>query len=366
MSTPISILFTGYAPVHFVCFRPLYEHLVRMPEVEMFLSGGLKVKGDSETHYDTDALYAPFGFPPERILSVEEIRRRDFDVLFSAHTGLILPRNVKTRIQIFHGISFRNKAVRPENMGCDYYFVVGPHMHRKFVDLGLFAEEDPRGWKVGFPKTDRLINGTLDRDAILRQYGLDGRRPIVVYAPAGAKKNSMEVMGEEIVQSLSASGEFDLLVKPHDHPKKADVDYFQRLARFENGNTRVVRDYDVIPLLYIADVLLTDVSSVASEYTLLDRPILFLDVPKLLKKERKKSKSLDLDGRRGGRVVKRGADLLEAVRESLKHPECDSPLRRTMARQLMYNPGCATDVAMQHIRAHLGISQPGGVVNLGA
>ncbi|MGH8729557.1 MAG: hypothetical protein ACREV9_15680, partial [Burkholderiales bacterium] len=160
------------------------------------------------------------------MLSAEEIKTLDFDVLFVAHTRLILPRSVKTRIQVFHGISYRNKAVRPENMGCDYYFLVGPYMRRRFIEAGLLQEYDPRAVPIGFMKTDPLVNGKLDREQVLRQLGFSGECPVLLYAPTGAKQNSLEVMGEEVIQRLIATGKYDLVVKLHDHPKNKDVDWF--------------------------------------------------------------------------------------------------------------------------------------------
>lgn len=39
---------------------------------------------------------------------------------------------------------------------------------------------------------------------------------------------------------------------------------------------------DILPTLFLADLLISDASSVANEYTLLDRPIVFLDVPEMI------------------------------------------------------------------------------------
>ena len=129
-SDSTTVLFTGYAPVHFVCFQPIYQRLIERPEFKVFVSGGLRTKTDSGYLYDERGLYRSFGVPEESLLSVEEIRKRDFDVLFAANTKFILPKTAKTRVQMFHGISFRNRAIRAENMNCDYYFLVGPYMHR--------------------------------------------------------------------------------------------------------------------------------------------------------------------------------------------------------------------------------------------
>lgn len=343
---PRNILFTGYAPVHFLCFRPLYEKLMQLPKWKVYLSGGLKRKSPAGIEYDTQALYAPFSIPQERILSTTEIQTRDFDILFSAHTTLILPRSVARCIQIFHGISFRNKAIREENMTCDFYFLVGPYQRSKFIEAGLLTEDDPRGVSIGFPKTDPLLNGSLHREELFSRYGISGKRPVILYAPTGVRFNSLETMGEEIIEQVGKSDEYDLLIKLHDHPKDS-TDWYTRLAPLESAHVKLVRDYDIIPLLFLADLLMTDASSVSSEYTLVDRPILFLDVPQLLAGEATKGGMLDVEwGRRGGLIVNRPDEVVNKIRQSLENPQLHSDIRRAMARELFYNPGNATEVAV--------------------
>ena len=350
------ILFTGYAHVHFACFRPLYERLVRVPGVEVFLSGGLRTKTADGVLHDERAMYKPFAIAPDRLLSVEEIRRRDFDVLFAGNTKLILPRRVDRRIQIFHGVSFRNRAVRRENLGCDHYFTIGPYMRRRFAEAGLIPLNDNRAVPIGFMKTDRLLNGDLDRANLLRQQGFDGSRPILLYAPTGLHYNSLETMGEDVVSRLAATGRYDLLIKLHDHPKNWNINWRQRLSRFENEHCRLVCDPDVVPLLFLADLLISDASSVSNEYALLDRPMIFLDVPTLVELVRKRESSmLDLDtwGRKGGVVVRRPEEITETVETCLARPTAQSTVRREMVSDLFYNPGRATDAAMSWLSEHV-------------
>lgn len=353
------ILFTGYAPVHFICFRPLYEYFMSEPGYEVFVSGGLRTKKNKDVTedtsttkdylYDEQGMYAPLGLPDNQILPVKAIRTMDFDIVFAANTKLISPRSAGTRIQIFHGISFRNKAVRKENMGYDFYFIVGPYMHQRFIEAGLLTEDDPRALKIGFPKTDRLLNSKLNRKDLIRKYGFDGSRPILLYAPTGQRYNSLETMGEEVIKRLAENGNYDLLIKPHDHPKNKSINWFSKLAVAEDIHIRVVRDLDVIPLLFLADLLITDASSVSSEYSLLDRPVVFLDVPELIKLVSSAEGSMvDLNtwGRRGGVVVEQPKDIVRAVDESLNHPERYSDIHRAMARDLFYNPGKSTEAAI--------------------
>lgn len=353
------ILFTGYAPVHFLCFRPLYDQLVQVPGMEVQLSGGTRTKSAHAPGgyvFDHEQMYQRFDLPDGTVRSVGSLAKDDFDVLFSANTRRIEPRRVGTRIQIFHGMSFRNRAIRPETDGADRYFLLGPYMKRGFETSGILTHDDPRAVQVGFPKTDRLVDGSLDRDEILRDHGISGDRPVVLYAPTGERHNSLETVGEEFIAKLDALDRYDILVKPHDHPHSL-IDWWTRLAALESKHVRLVREPDVIVTLSIADLLVTDASSVANEYALLDRPIVFIDVPELLALTRKKGALLDLEtwGRKGGTVVPDVSSALTAVEHGLAMPEEHSAIRRAMVEDLFYNRGHATSAAMQWLRSELGL-----------
>lgn len=353
------VLFSGYAPVHFLCFKPLYERLLRIPGTEVELSGGMRTKSPYAVGgylYDHELMYRHFDLPEGAVRSVGSLARADYDVLFAANTRRIEPRRVGHRVQIFHGMSFRNRAIRPETDGADHYFLFGPYMKRGFEESGILAPDDPRGVEVGFPKTDRLVDGSLDRAEMLVRHGLTGDRPVVLYAPTGERHNSMETMGEELIAKLGAVDQFDLLVKPHDHPH-ATIDWWDRLAPLESEHVRLVREPDVVLTLSIADLLITDASSVANEYALLDRPIVFIDVPELFELTLRKKARLDLEtwGRRGGEVVKDVSEAVEAVEDGLANPGARSDVRRSLVADLFFNPGHATEAAMGWIGEELGL-----------
>lgn len=352
MSKKISVMFAGYAPVHFLCFSPIYQILKEIPDVEVTLSGGLRHLGEAGNwNYDLTGLYSPFGIPEEEMVEVDELENRSFDIAFGAQTNLIAADRAKKRIQIFHGISFRNRAVRPENMGCDHYFLAGPYMQRAFANAGLMQPGDPRGLQIGFPKTDALLNGTLNRQTLLEKFGFDGSRPVILYAPTGQKRNSLETMGKAVLKKLTKADEFDIILKTHDHPKKA-VDWGSKLNRFEGPHFRITGDLDVIPLLFLADLLITDASSVSSEYSLLDRPMVFLDVPELIERAKAKNGAMvDMDtwGRKGGAIVSDPKKVTKAIRRGLAHPEEFREVRQAMRDDLFFNPGKATEAAEKWI-----------------
>ncbi len=354
------VLFSGYAPVHFVCFKPLYDRLRQLPGVEVDLSGGTRAKSPHAPGgylYDHEDMYRHFALPEGAVRSVGGLAKADYDVMFAANTRRIEPRRVRERVQIFHGVSFRNRAIRPETEGADHYFLLGPYMKRGFEAAGILAADDPRGVEIGFPKTDRLVDGSLNRAQMLARHGVSGERPVVLYAPTGEHHNSLETMGEELLAKLNAVDRYDVLVKPHDHPH-GKIDWWARLALMETEHMRLVREPDVIHTLSIADLLITDASSVANEYALLDRPIVFIDVPELIVLTLEKGARLDLEtwGRKGGEVVSDAPEAVEAVEAGLAYPGERSGIRRAMVADLFFNPGQATEAAMAWLGRELRVS----------
>ena len=88
---------------------------------------------------------------------------------------------------------------------------------------------------------------------------------------------------------------------------------------------------------------------VHSEYSLLDRPMVFLDVPKLIGKTmQRKDTMVDIDtwGRRAGTIARKPEAICALVAHSLAHAAEHAQIRRAMAKDLFYNPGCATDAAI--------------------
>ena len=356
-NVPRRILFAGYAPVHFVCFQPLYERLRRMRGIEVVLSGGRDALDDGTAKLTAKQLYAPFRIPPKQIVELDKMRQQTFDLVFCAHVSGYFPKDEQERIQLFHGVSFRNMAVRRDVLVYDRLFLTGPYMRRLFTEQQMLRDRDPRLVNIGFPKLDKLLDGTLDRTAILKRIGFSGRRPVILYAPTGQKDNSLEHTGEAVLERLRATGKYDILIKLHDHPRDRGTDWPTRLKPLLDTHTRLATGLDVVPYMYVADLLLTDASSVSNEYALLDRPMVFLDVPELLTAMTRKGVALDLDtwGRKGGITARWPDEAVEAIRWSLAHPRHASRLRRAMARDLFYNPGHATSAAMdwalQRLRA---------------
>lgn len=344
MSETRRVLFTGYAPVHFLSFEPVFRRLVGDPDISLFLSGGFRTKkSEQEIDYSLAGFYEPFETGNAQIISIEQARREDFDVLICAHTSdSLFPRSVKRTVQIFHGVSFKNLAVREKALKFDLLCLPGRYHAEKYLEQGLVRRDGSQCLITGFPKVDRLVDGSLDRVSFLRENDLDPDLPCILFAPTGEKHHALETWGEKIVDPLAAQTDWNIVVKPHDHPKN-EINWSDRLSALENSRFRVARDLDIIPMLNAADLLITDASSVAVEYTVLNRPIVFLDVPKLFKRVQKRAPAMDLKtyGRKIGTVVPLDADPMEHLAHALANPDRRRDIRDTMSKHVFHDPGRA-------------------------
>jgi hypothetical protein len=326
---------------------PAYRLLRNDPDVEVWFSGGFQTKTDDGETFSLAGFYDAFDVDRDRIISVEQCKQEDFDVVVCSHLSTTLfPRSAGKAVQLFHGVSFKNLMARNgKALKYDLLCVPGNYHARLFQTNGLIQPEGgTQGYVTGFSKLDAFFSGELDRDDILRKVGVDPAKPTLLYTPTGGKKNSLEVMGEEVIRLLGEQGGWNLLIKPHDHPKKK-IDWFYKLARYESDRVKVVRDWDVVPYLFAADLLISDASSTVVEYTLLDRPIVFLDVPKLLEKIIERGGFLDLEtyGQKIGTRVAAPEGVVACVRDALAHPEREREVRQAMAKDVFHDPGHAAE-----------------------
>ncbi len=365
------ILFYAESPVKYAMFRPIHEHLKRDPRVEVFFAG--KLRGDQSSR----GMASQLGVREARTIRRGLSTLVKFDLFVTADYELWppyerdrLPIKRAPKVQLFHGASVRNGAVHPKMQRYQHLFTVGPYMHEAFFARGIFERGDPRLHKIGMPKTDRLRDGSLDADAIRKELKLDPSRPVVMLAPTWLKASPITRYGEELIAKL-ADGPWQFLIKLHDKffdPRFNLVDWKKRLEPYRSrANCRVVEDYDAIPYLWVTDVLISDVSSIANEFALLDRPLVYLEVDdqEALKK---RYPNLDLDtwGQRAGEVVGDAARCRAAVERALADPNHNSEFRRALAADVFYNPGHATEPAVAKFYEILELDRATAPVAAGA
>ena len=123
-----------------------------------------------------------------------------------------------------------------------------------------------RGLLGGYPKVDELINLQIDRSELCSRYGLNPDKPVILFAPSwGGKQN----LNAGIHNAKHLSSLENLLIVPH----SADYPLAKKYGAVKPG------DGNINQFLHLADVVVSDISSVLAEASILDKPVVQLILP---------------------------------------------------------------------------------------
>jgi CDP-glycerol glycerophosphotransferase (TagB/SpsB family) len=288
-----------------------------------------------------------------------------FDAYVVAHAiWATLPRGTR-RVQMFHGVAgkYSQQYDRPITSArqWDRLFFINRRRLGNYLASGAIDSGSPAIRLVGMPKSDCLVDGTLCRDAVLEANGLDPARTTVLYAPTWTRFSSLNAMGEDVV------GRYRVLVKLHDLSLDRAVvnsgghDWPARLEPIlARGDGHLIRSADASPWLVAADVLITDHSSIGFEYLLLDRPLIRISMPELLKRTDIAQEYVELLIA-ASMTIESAAQVVGAVEQALADPRHLSAARKTVGAELFHAPGRATDRAVHELYALMELDEPGSV-----
>lgn len=160
----------------------------------------------------------------------------------------------------------------------DTIFVSGPKNR---------AEIEEREEKEGLPKK-KLVDwgsGVIDNmtaayKEMKRDGGAQPEKKTVLIAPSWQKDNIMDSCIEKILDELKES-DYHVIVRPHPQYVRhfeAKVDLLK--AKYEKYGMEVQKDFSSNRTVYMADLLVTDWSSIAFEYAFSTlKPVLFVNTP---------------------------------------------------------------------------------------
>lgn len=353
------ILINAGLPMEFSMIEPIYRRLSQDPRVEFFFT--------SSVHPDkVRRIFADAG-EGIRIISPARAALVKFDAYLAADfIWTKLPRGTK-RVQTFHGVAgkYSNVYDRPDHSlrEWDRLFFINRRRLNNFISAGAIDPDSPAICLIGMPKADCLVDGSLQRDDILRSLGIDPSRRTVLYAPTWTAYASLNVMGEELVEELGRAG-FCVIVKLHDNSRDSDprnsggVNWAERL-------TPILRKHDghlaargtIAPYLVAADVMISDHSSAGFEYLLLDRPLIRIEMPELIARTNIPPDYVDLLVK-ASTTVRNPKETIHAVNSAYADPSQLSAQRKAVAEDLFYRPGTATSRAVTELYKAMELPPP--------
>jgi len=357
----LRLLFEAASPVSLVVFRPVLERLRSDARLEFWFT-------TCDSAWDAVHIFKASGIT-ERIIDSRVAKWMKFDAYFNADfwNTTWLPRRT-TRIHFFHGVAGKYGLDAPTSIApvvASFDCLMFPNRDRldRYVAAGLVDPATPQASLIGYPKVDCLVDGSLDRSAIQRRLSLDPRKPTVLYAPTWSPYSSLHSSGVDVIAALAQLG-LNVIVKLHDRScdrtqrGSGGVDWPRQLDELsQRYGIHVAKESDSSPYLFVSDVLVTDHSSIGFEFMLLDRPLVVIDCPELI---RKASVSPDkvIRLRRAADVITGSGALGEAVARALSSPDRLGPERRATASDLFFGAGGATARAVSCVYGLLHLEPP--------
>ena len=347
------------APMNYVVMAPIYGRMSADPRVQFYFTTSPGASREADVYSEAEDRL--------RVISTHEAKLMKFDACLAADfIWLSLPRGTR-RVQMFHGVAGKYTDVydTPEQSACgwDRLFFINQRRLRNFVRSGALDANSTAARLVGMPKVDCLVDGSLSRNAVLEKLGIDPDRKVVLYAPTWSAQSSLVTMGAELVEGPVASGHA-VIVKLHDrshdpqHANSGGVNWVSRLGQLlRDSGGHLAMGSDSCPYLAAADVMITDHSSVGFEYLLLDRPLVRIEVPKLLEEANVNPEYVELLAE-ASLSVRTSCEALNAVEHGLNNPEQKSQARKAIATDLFHSAGSATSLAVKELYELLELEAP--------
>lgn len=196
-----------------------------------------------------------------RLRSVAEVETFRPDAVFVPGNE-VPPFFPGLKVQVFHGFGIEKKGHFRIRGMFDLFCTFGPLTTRPFERLAR-----QHGWfavaETGWPKVDPLF------DAPARPQ--DERQKHILYAPTFSPSLTSAPRLADAIADIVARRDWQWTVKFH--PKMAE-EFAAPVRAIRNPKLAIAPGADMLPLLRAADVMLTDTSSAAAEFMLLDKPVL--------------------------------------------------------------------------------------------
>lgn len=233
-------------PYSFEILRPLQAAARRRgDEVAWFLNG------PAPTHLHDG----------ERLLrSTAEVREFAPDAVFVPGNE-VPPSFPGLKVQVFHGFAIEKKGHFRIRGMFDLFCTFGP------LTTGPFEAMARRhGWfrvvETGWPKVDPLFGEQAARA------GNGPKR--ILYAPTFSPSLTSTPVLATTIAGIVARRDWHWTVKFH---PKMGAEFAAPIQAIPGANLEIAPGAEMLPLLHQADAMLTDTSSAAAEFMLLDKPV---------------------------------------------------------------------------------------------
>jgi CDP-glycerol glycerophosphotransferase (TagB/SpsB family) len=224
----------------------------------------IKKRGDAVAWFveGEDVELSLFDHNEVLLASIDEVKQFNPTAVFVP--GNTVPNFIPgLKVQVFHGFEWKKKGHFRIRNCFDLYCTQGPLFTDKFNALKQ-AHPHFNVAETGWPKIDDLMSTPA--------YQWDKQQDLktVLYAPTFSPSLTSAPALFETIKMLSSASHYQWLLKFH---PKMDKIWVDRYRRIQSPYLHIIDDAAIAPVLKAADVMVSDTSSVITEFALLDKPI---------------------------------------------------------------------------------------------
>ncbi len=204
----------------------------------------------------------------------EVLFEKEADVVFFANPYEKAKALNSLTVFLEHGIGTKSTSFFASIEYFDIYLVEGIQKYNRLKSL--YPQHEKKLAMVGFSKFDAIVNFSKEqKEALFEKYGLDREKKTILYAPTFFP-SSIEKMADDFP---SAFPECNIIVKPHylTYERKRYKNQrkkFKRWEEYDNCTILPLSEYNLVPFLAIADVMISDESSAMFEFASLNKPVI--------------------------------------------------------------------------------------------
>ena len=282
MTKRIKILFKMFFLYHKAAFDPLIKIFENDSKYDVYLSltdekekvFGIFNKDHGEKHLNH------FQSSGHQISDENE----QFDVVIAP--DVLNEKKYKNALLclVYHGITFTKTVTYRElskHAHSKYMiFVEGGLSAQKLISSGCLGKSDI--FEVGYPKLDPYFNNrSYNRTDILNSLGLDPNKKTVLFAPTYKPTCIDEIKDKIFIDTL----DYNLIIKLHHYSwlgKYASHSHHRIFEKEINNYPHAIiipkNDYNIVPLLYIADTLISEASGAITEFLAIGKTGIIFDL----------------------------------------------------------------------------------------
>ncbi|MBM4402826.1 MAG: CDP-glycerol glycerophosphotransferase family protein [Candidatus Cloacimonetes bacterium] len=171
------------------------------------------------------------------------------------------------KVQLFHGLGVEKPVHYAIRHFFDVFLTSGPYVTGRFRQL-------QQRWRyfdvieTGWVKLDRILS--FPATGLREKYGIPATAKVILYAPTFSSNMQSASDLLPYLKTAMRDGEYWLL-KFHEFMPRELIDSFRVLPP---DRARIIHNEDITPYLHLADLMISDTSSVVYEFLALNKPVI--------------------------------------------------------------------------------------------